>query len=154
MLHPIPHSSMNLFKTLAMVGLVGVGMVVKANCLEAGTDVKGDCTKAEAIIFVSYDPNRAENLVFDYLYGKDSSAAQLASLEFKESTRLPKKCELIVLARYFKGDMQNGGSIPDQVFVYSIRGKQVMVPNGKNVTLDELKEWIREKERLDYKKYQ
>ncbi len=27
MLHPIPHSPMNLFKTLAMVGLVGVGMV-------------------------------------------------------------------------------------------------------------------------------
>jgi hypothetical protein len=143
---------MNLFKTLAMVGLVGDGMVVKAHCLEAGTDVKGDCTKAEAIIFVSYDRNRAENLVFDYLYGKDSSAAQLVSLEFKEETRFPKKCELIVFARYIKGDMQNVGSIPDQVFVYSIQGKQVMVPNGKNVTLDELKEWIREKERLDYKK--
>jgi hypothetical protein len=27
MLHPIPHSPMNFFKTLAMVGLVGVGMV-------------------------------------------------------------------------------------------------------------------------------
>lgn len=131
---------------LALAGFLSVGMAVNGHCFQAGADIKSDCIKAEAIILVSYDPNRAEHLVFEYLYGKDTSAAQLASMEIKEETRFPKKCELIVFARYIKGDILGGASVCDQVFGYSIQGEQVMEPNGQNVSLGEVKQWIKEKE--------
>jgi len=124
---------MNIFKTLAIIGLVGVGMVYGESVLPTSTNqhdklpiievsLNTDYTSVDQFVqsLQSFNPSKTKNGIADLF-----SAIQKGQPE-----------------------LNNTGA---RVYPDSIQSVKVLFKSDSKA-VDELKEWIREKERLDYKK--
>jgi hypothetical protein len=129
--HLLPHSPMNLFKTFAMVGLVGVGMVYgednqstddtqkdPSTTLDnyfsdrtkikktSGTSEFKNIQNADAVFLATFNPKRTPTIIVtEYLKGKGSSELELALLQAQSQIMLYKPSHIIVYANYKKYDI-------------------------------------------------
>jgi hypothetical protein len=144
---------MNFFKTLAMVGLVGFGMVssghcLSGHCLSVGMNLKNDCNRAHTIL-LAYFPSQSSDIVLkEFLYGKESSAEGLALMEANiELRKFNRSCNFLLLYWYNQiDDIDRSSRVPESCLFYIVKNGYILIPNGKNISLNELKE------RLNYKK--
>lgn len=136
---------MNLFKTLAMVGLVGVGMM--GNVWSLGVNLESDCANAESIFLATYNPKGKPSLtVTEYLKGKGSSESGLGLLQAQAQIKLNEPCEIIVVAGYQKFDSPTGSGVylcpmGNQMGFYKVKNGMVNF-DGQEITIAELKKRI------------
>ncbi len=136
---------MNLFRTLAMVGLVGVGMM--GNVWSLGVNLESDCANAESIFLATYNPKGKPSLtVTEYLKGKGSSESGLGLLQAQARIILNEPCEIIVVAGYQKFDSPPGSGVylppmGNQMGFYKVK-KGMVSFDGQEITIQELKKRI------------
>ena len=130
---------MNLFKTIAMVGLVGAGMVYGESYYP----------NAESVFIAAYNPKETPPFkVIEYLRGKDSSESRLALLQAQARIKLNEPCEFIVIAanyREFVAPPKAVLALPscDSVFMFAIVKKGIVSIEGEEITIQELKKRIK-----------
>jgi hypothetical protein len=137
---------MNLFKTLSMVGLVGVGVI--GNVWSLGVNLESDCANAESIFLATYNPKEKPSLtVTEYLKGKGSSESGLGLLQAQAGIKLNEPCEIIVVASYQKFDSPPGSGVyippmGNQIGFYKVKNGMVSF-DGLEITIQELKKRIK-----------
>jgi len=147
---------MNIFKTLAMVGLVGVGMVYgednqstddiqkdPSTTLDnyfsdqrtkikkaSGTSEFKKIQNADVVFLASFNPKRTPTItVTEYLKGKGSSELGLALLQAQSQIMLYKPSHIIVYANYKKYDIP---LVAKTMIVPPLKGNQFGIYEVKN----------------------
>jgi hypothetical protein len=129
---------MKLFKTLAMVGLVGVGMVYGESYYP----------NADSIFIAAYNPKATPSLkVIEYLKGKGTSESGLALLQAQARIKLNEPCEIIVIANYQKyvAPPNAGVALPpfNNEIKFGIVKNGVVTLDGEEITIQELKKSLK-----------
>jgi hypothetical protein len=130
---------MNLFKTIAMVGLVGVGVVYGESYYP----------NAESVFIAAYNPKETPPFkVIEYLRGKDSSESRLALLQAQARLKFSEPCEIIVIAAKYRVGVAPPKAVLtlpscDNVFMFEIVKKGIVSIEGEDITVQELKKRIK-----------